>query len=83
MNSMVDFEMKELDRAMNNGYHILMGDITIDDLLSNVNESKLYIAFDPDKLQSDDYWDTVINSMIDYFIETEEYEKCSELKKLL
>ncbi len=80
---MVDFEMKELDRAMNNGYHILMGDITIDDLLSNVNESKLYIAFDPDKLQSDDYWDTVINSMIDYFIETEEYEKCSELKKLL
>ena len=80
---MVDFEMKELDRAMNNGYHILMGDITIDDLLSSVNESKLYIAFDPDKLQSDDYWDTVINSMIDYFIETEEYEKCSELKKLL
>ena len=80
---MVDFEMKELDRAMNNGYHILMGDITIDDLLSNVNESKLYIAFDPDKLQKDDYWDSVINSMIDYFIETEEYEKCAELKKLL
>ena len=80
---MVDIEMEELDTAMNNGYHILMGDITIDDLVSNINKTKLYIAFDPDKLQSDDYWDSVVNSMIDYFIETEEYEKCAELKKLL
>jgi len=73
--------MKELDLAMNNGYHILMGDITIDDLLSS--KHKLYISFDPDKLDSNDYWDNIINSMIDYFIETEEYEKCAELKKLL
>lgn len=80
---MVDIKMEELDTAMNNGYHILMGDITIDDLVSNINKTKLYIAFDPDKLQSDDYWDSVVNSMIDYFIETEEYEKCAELKKLL
>ena len=68
---------------MNNGYHILMGDITIDDLLSNSSRQKLYISFDPDKLNSNDYWDNIINSMIDYFIETEEYEKCAELKKLL
>ena len=80
---MVDIEMDELNTAMNNGYHILMGDITIDDLVSNINKAKLYIAFDPDKLQSDDYWESVINSMIEYFIETEEYEKCAELKKLL
>lgn len=75
--------MKELDLAMNNGYHILMGDITIDDLLSGSSKHKLYISFDPDKLDSNDYWDNIINSMIDYFIETEEYEKCAELKKLL
>ena len=75
--------MKELDLAMNNGYHILMGDITIDDLLSNSSRQKLYISFDPDKLNSNDYWDNIINSMIDYFIETEEYDKCAELKKLL
>tara|TARA_R100000149_G_scaffold49629_2_gene20499 strand:- start:260 stop:487 length:228 start_codon:yes stop_codon:yes gene_type:complete len=75
--------MKELDLAMNNGYHILMGDITIDDLLSNSSRQKLYISFDPDKLQSNDYWDDIINNMINYFIETEEYEKCAELKKLL
>ncbi len=75
--------MKELDLAMNNGYHILMGDITLDDLLSNSSRQKLYISFDPDKLQSNDYWDDIINNMIDYFIETEEYEKCAELKKLL
>ena len=80
---MVDIKMDELNTAMNNGYHILMGDITIDDLVSNINKAKLYIAFDPDKLQSDDYWESVINSMIEYFIETEEYEKCAELKKLL
>jgi hypothetical protein len=75
--------MKELDLAMNNGYHILMGDITIDDLLSNSSRQKLYISFDPDKLKSNDYWDDIINNMINYFIETEEYEKCAELKKLL
>jgi len=75
--------MKELDLAMNNGYHILMGDITIDDLLSNSSRQKLYISFDPDKLQSNDYWDDIINNMINYFIEIEEYEKCAELKKLL
>ena len=55
--------MKELDLAMNNGYHILMGDITIDDLLSNSSRQKLYISFDPDKLNSNDYWDNIINSM--------------------
>jgi hypothetical protein len=83
MNNITDLNMKELDLAMNNGYHILMGDITIDDLLSNSSRQKLYISFDPDKLQSNDYWDDIINNMINYFIETEEYEKCAELKKLL
>ena len=83
INNITDLNMKELDLAMNNGYHILMGDITIDDLLSNSSRQKLYISFDPDKLNSNDYWDNIINSMIDYFIETEEYEKCAELKKLL
>tara|TARA_R100000900_G_scaffold142705_2_gene124743 strand:- start:450 stop:701 length:252 start_codon:yes stop_codon:yes gene_type:complete len=83
MSNITDLNMKELDLAMNNGYHILMGDITLDDLLSNSSRQKLYISFDPDKLQSNDYWDDIINNMIDYFIETEEYEKCAELKKLL
>tara|TARA_R100000773_G_scaffold44280_1_gene44854 strand:- start:3727 stop:3978 length:252 start_codon:yes stop_codon:yes gene_type:complete len=83
MNNIIDLNMKELDLAMNNGYHILMGDITIDDLLSNSSRQKLYISFDPDKLQSNDYWDDIINNMINYFIEIEEYEKCAELKKLL
>ena len=83
MSNTTDEDMEELDLAMNNGYHILMGDITIDDLLSNSKRQLLYISFDPDKLVSDDYWDTMVNSMIDYFIEKEEYEKCAELKKLL
>jgi len=83
MSNITNLNMKELDLAMNNGYHILMGDITIDDLLSGSSKHKLYISFDPDKLDSNDYWDNIINSMIDYFIETEEYEKCAELKKLL
>jgi len=83
MSNTTDKDMEELDLAMNNGYHILMGDITIDDLLSNSQRQMLYISFDPDKLDSNDYWDNIINGMIDYFIKTEEYEKCAELKKLL
>ena len=75
--------MEDLDLAMNNGYHILMGDVTIDDLITKKNRGEVYLSFNPEDLQTDIGWETAINNMINYFIETEEYEKCAKLKSIL
>ncbi len=76
-------DMEELDLAMNNGYHILMGDVTIDDLITKKNQGEVFLSFNPEDLQTDVGWDATINNMINYFIETEEYEKCAQLKSIL
>tara|TARA_R100000005_G_C4873035_1_gene128534 strand:+ start:110 stop:358 length:249 start_codon:yes stop_codon:yes gene_type:complete len=76
-------DMEDLDLAMNNGYHILMGDVTIDDLITKKNRGEVYLSFNPEDLQTDIGWETAINNMINYFIETEEYEKCAQLKSIL
>ena len=82
MNNIVK-DMEDLDLAMNNGYHILMGDVTIDDLITKKNRGEVYLSFNPEDLQTDIGWETAINNMINYFIETEEYEKCAQLKSIL
>jgi hypothetical protein len=76
-------DMEDLDLAMNNGYHVLMGDVTIDDLITKKNRGEVYLSFNPEDLQTDIGWETAINNMINYFIETEEYEKCAQLKSIL
>ena len=73
---------EELDIAMNDGYHILIGDITIDDLIDGKKEH-VFLSFDPDEIKTEEGWALTINRMIDYFIEVEEYEKCAELKKII
>jgi len=84
MNNMLNKELgyEELDIAMNNGYHILIGDITIDDLIDGKKEH-VFLSFDPDEIKTEEGWALTINRMIDYFIEVEEYEKCAELKKII
>jgi|TARA_E500000318_G_scaffold13558_1_gene12755 hypothetical protein len=84
MNNMLNKELgyEELDIAMNNGYHILIGDITIDDLIDGKKEH-VFLSFDPDEIKTEEGWALTINRMIEYFIEVEEYEKCAELKKII
>jgi hypothetical protein len=84
MNNMINKELgyEELDIAMNNGYHILIGDITIDDLIDGKKEH-VFLSFDPEEIKTEEGWALTINRMIDYFIEVEEYEKCAELKKII
>ena len=74
---------KQLDLAMNNAYQIIVECATIDDLVYSQPKTTIYLAFDPGKMEVNDYWDETIENMIEYFILTEEYEKCAELKKLL
>lgn len=74
---------KELELAMNNAYEVIIDFATIDELIDKQPNQPIYLAFDPEKMEQDDYWDSTIDSMIEYFILTEEYEKCSKLKELL
>ena len=82
-NNMQEAQEIELDLAMNNAYQIIIECATIDDLITSQPKKVIYLAFDPCKMEADDYWIDTITSMIEYFVLTEEYEKCAELKKLL
>ena len=70
-----------LDLAFENTYKILTGKFNIDNLASQGNEIS-YILYDPYKIEMNELTD-MLNDIIDYFIETEEYEKCQELKNIL
>tara|TARA_R110002050_G_scaffold116946_1_gene233609 strand:- start:35945 stop:36178 length:234 start_codon:yes stop_codon:yes gene_type:complete len=72
MNQQHDTEI--LDNAMNNAYAILTGKATFEALMDLHDEIPL-----PFNIQEEgpDY-----DGMIEYFVETEEYEKCEVLLKL-
>jgi|TARA_R110000744_G_scaffold203446_3_gene322296 hypothetical protein len=71
---MIDFNE---DACMRNSYNLLLGKKTLDDLIAD-KECNLTLMFNPEreyiKMQDDVY-----DVLIDYFISTEEYEKCAEL----
>ena len=59
-----------------NSYELIMGEKTIDEI---VERSKMPIFFIP---PDEDYDNDDLDTMIEYFVSTEEYEKCSILTKL-
>lgn len=70
-----------LDVAFLNTYRLVTGKSKIDNFAVAGNETH-YILYDPFSLDVSELTD-ILNDIIDYFIETEEYEKCQELKNLL
>ena len=69
-----------IDNFINNGiinsYKLIVGEKTMDEI---VEKAKLPIFFiNPEE----DYDNDDLDTMIDYFITTEEYEKCAVLTKL-
>jgi hypothetical protein len=70
-----------LEKAYNNSWLVLSGQVTFDELL--VNEFKTgreaILSFDPESGPLDHE----LQNMIDYYVETEEYEKCAKLNKIL
>ena len=65
----------DIDRAMVNSYDFIIGGKTLDDLLDD-NPDSLVLMFDPDQYDRVE----VIDDMIMYFEDVEEYEKCAVLK---
>ena len=77
------YEMEQMfiQKAFENSYKVITKKITFEQLL-NIKSSfgqKAALIYDP----SEGWDDMVLEDMIYYFEEEEEYEKCAELKKIL
>jgi len=67
---------KFIECGIINSYNVIVGEKTMDEI---VEKTKLPVFFiNPEENYDNDDLDT----MIEYFISTEEYEKCSVLTKL-
>ena len=66
-----------LDDSIINSYYVLTGKATIEDIIKRQEFPMLFIGPDEELDESG------LNTMLDYFISTEEYEKCQELVKLM
>lgn len=71
---MEGYEM--LDKAMNSGYKFLMGDDSIFEKIEETDE----MVFIPDPEMDED---ELAEDLIEYFIETEEYEKCANIRDMI
>ena len=65
-----------VDLAMNNAYAMLVGNKSIDDLLDE--EEEMVLVPDPEITDEE-----LSEDLIEYFITTEEYEKCAKIKDLM
>ena len=71
------------NKAMENAYDIITKKKTIDDIYCEIDEKEVDIyplPFDP--LVEDGRTPDVIDIVIEYFTNLEEYEKCEELVKI-
>ena len=73
---------EELARLANeNTFNILMGNVTVEELFNQDIDVPLLV--DPsDKSLSKDKKNEILEGMIEYYTEGEEYEKCAKLVKL-
>ena len=65
-----------LDDSIINSYYVLTGKATIEDIVKRQEFPILFIGPDEELDENN------LNTMLDYFISTEEYEKCQELVEL-
>ena len=66
-----------LDDSIINSYYVLTGKATIEDIVKRQEFPILFIGPDEELDKNG------LTTMLDYFISTEEYEKCQELVELL
>ena len=76
-------ELEVYNAAMQNSYYLITKRKTLDDIYISLEEESIdsfYLPFDP--IQEDGRSTDIIDMVIEYFITTEEYEKCAELTKI-
>lgn len=78
-NEIADEELARL--ANDNTFNILMGNITVKELFDEDIDVPLLVDPSQEFLSNTTKME-ILDGMIDYYVEVEEYEKCSELLKL-
>jgi hypothetical protein len=80
----MDFEedLELFDQAMNNAYLFVTGRIDIDDIYKTVDMGVEPFSLPFDPLKHNGRSDDIIDMLIEHFINTEEYDKCTELTEL-
>jgi len=73
--TMTDEEAELLDLSMRNSFEVLINGLDAGEVII---QDFGYFAHDPSRVPTK----TEVMSMIDYFISTEEYERCIPLKEL-
>ncbi len=71
-------EIEILDEAYRNAYKIATGKMSVRQLLDNAEEM-IFLPFDPSAPET---FSIIVDDIIQYFADTEEYEKCAELVKI-
>lgn len=71
-------EIEILDEAYRNAYLIAVGKMTVAQLLDKSDEM-IFLPFDPSAPET---FSMIVDDIIQYFADTEEYEKCAELVKI-
>ena len=66
-----------IEDSIINSYYVLTGRATVEEIVSRQDFPILFIGPDEELDENG------LNTMLDYFISTEEYEKCQELVELL
>ena len=78
-NEITDEELARL--ANDNTFNILMGNVTMKELFDQDIDVPLLVDPSQEFLSNTTKME-ILDGMIDYYVEVEEYEKCSELLKL-
>jgi len=73
--SSLEEEIEILDEAYRNAYAIATGKLTVRQLLKKADDM-IFLPFDPSAPET---FAMIIDDIIQYFEDTEEYEKCAEL----
>ena len=71
-------EVEILDEAYRNAYKIATGEMTIKEMLDTADDM-IFLPFDPSSPKT---FSLVVDDIIQYFSDNEEYEKCAELVKI-
>ena len=71
----IEEEVEILDEAYRNAYAIATGKLTVRQLLRKADDM-IFLPFDPSAPET---FAMIIDDIIQYFEDTEEYEKCAEL----
>jgi hypothetical protein len=77
--SSIEEEIEILDEAYRNAYAIATGKLSVRELL-NKSPDMIFLPFDPSE---PDTFKLIVDDIIKYFEDNEEYEKCAELVRAM